>query len=60
MKLTAKEDFKFLHGVVFGELEGYGTWLFMEEQGITKARYNRIVKTGKAWMNKRLFTNATV
>jgi hypothetical protein len=55
MKITAKEDFKFLQGVAFGELEGYGTWLFMEEHGVTKVQYNWIVKTNKAWMNQFAF-----
>jgi hypothetical protein len=55
LKITAKEDFKFLHGIAFGELEGDGTWFFKEEKGITKIQYNWNVKTNKAWMNYLAF-----
>ena len=51
MKLVEKEDFKFLKGIAFGELEGEGAWHFMEQKGITKIQYNWNVKTNKAWMN---------
>jgi hypothetical protein len=51
MQLTAKEDFKFLKGIAFGELEGDGTWHFKEENGVTAIQYNWNVKTNKAWMN---------
>jgi hypothetical protein len=54
MKLIAKQDFRFLKGVAFHELEGTGTWLFMEERMLQKW-YSRIVKTNKAWMNQFAF-----
>jgi hypothetical protein len=51
MQLIAKEDFKFLKGIAFGELEGDGTWYFKEENNVTMVQYNWNVKTNKAWMN---------
>ena len=51
MQLVEKEDFKFLRGIAFGELEGEGTWYFKEENGITRVQYNWNVKTNKAWMS---------
>lgn len=51
MKLIDKNDFDFLKGIAFGELEGEGTWHFKEENGITGIQYNWNVKTNKVWMN---------
>jgi len=51
MRLVQKDDFELLRGIAFGELEGDGTWYFIEENGITRVRYNWNVKTNKAWMN---------
>jgi uncharacterized membrane protein len=50
-KLVEKEDFKFLKGIAFGELEGEGIWHFTEEKGKTKVQYNWNVQTNKVWMN---------
>ncbi len=55
MKLVEKQDFKLLRGLAFGELEGEGTWLFSEENGLTKVQYNWNIKTTKAWMNNLAF-----
>src|SRR5262249_31328842 len=55
MKLVEKQDFKLLRGLAFGELEGEGTWLFTEENGVTKVQYNWNIKTTKTWMNNLAF-----
>ncbi len=50
-KLTEREDYKLLHGVAFGELEGDGTWHFYHKDGITYLQYDWNVYTNKKWMN---------
>jgi hypothetical protein len=55
IKLTEKQELKLLKGIASGELEGDGTWLFNEENGVTKIQYNWNVKTTKTWMNYFVF-----
>ena len=51
MKLLERDELKRLYGEAFGELEGNGTWLFEEKDGISYVQYNWNVYTNKAWMN---------
>ncbi len=51
MQLTQRLDLELLKGTAYGELEGEGTWLFREENGITHVQYNWDVFTTKPWMN---------
>ena len=51
MKLLERDELKRLYGEAFGELEGNGTWLFEETDGISYVQYNWNVYTNKAWMN---------
>lgn len=51
MKLLERDELKRLYGEAFGELEGNGTWLFEEKDGITYVQYNWNVYTTKPWMN---------
>jgi hypothetical protein len=51
MKLVEKQDFKFLKGIAYGELEGEGIWFLEEVNHITKVQYNWNVRTTKPWMN---------
>jgi uncharacterized protein YndB with AHSA1/START domain len=51
MKLTEMETYKKLAGVAFGELEGNGTWVFEEKEGVTIVTYYWNVFTNKPWMN---------
>lgn len=50
-RLTERDDYKRLHGVAYGELEGEGTWHFYEKDGITYLQYDWKVYTNKKWMN---------
>jgi hypothetical protein len=54
-KLLEREDYKCLHGIAFGELEGEGTWHFFEKDGITYLQYDWKVFTNKKWMNTFAF-----
>ena len=49
-----------LKGISSGELEGTGTWLFKEEQGITTAICQWEVATTIAWMNMFSFLLAPI
>ena len=51
IKLTEKDTHKKLSGVAFGDLEGHGTWIFEEVDGITSVTYYWNVITNKPWMN---------
>jgi hypothetical protein len=51
IKLTEIEIHKKLSGIAFGELEGNGTWVFEEKNGVTKITYYWNVITNKSWMN---------
>jgi hypothetical protein len=44
-----------LKGIVFGELEGDGEWLFTGKNGIVYVQYNWNVVTTKKWMNTFAF-----
>jgi len=48
---TAVERPTLLAGTASGELEGTGTWRFMEEDGVTAVIYEWNVRTTKPWMN---------
>jgi len=51
MRLTQVQDLSLLEGEAFGELEGEGRWLFIEQDGITHVEYHWNVITRKSWMN---------
>lgn len=50
-RLLEREEYKRLHGVAFGELEGEGTWHFYEKDDVTFLQYDWKVFTTKKWMN---------
>lgn len=54
-RLLERDDYKRLHGVAFGELEGEGTWYFSEINGVTHLQYHWKVFTNKRWMNLLAF-----
>lgn len=49
--LTDNVEHRLLRGNAAGELEGTGTWLFSERDGITCVECHWIVTTNVAWMN---------
>jgi hypothetical protein len=51
MELTEQRNQQLLRGIASGDLEGTGTWLFSEHNGITCIDYYWRVKTTKDWMN---------
>lgn len=55
MRLTECEYCKKLSGIAFGELEGNGTWIFKEKDGITVVTYYWNIVTNKTWMNSLAF-----
>ncbi|MCX6208758.1 MAG: SRPBCC family protein [Bacteroidetes bacterium] len=55
MRLTEFEYCKKLSGTAFGELEGNGTWMFKEKDGVTIVTYYWNIVTNKTWMNSLAF-----
>lgn len=51
MQVTERLDFDYLKGRAYGELEGEGSWAFIEKEGITSVTYYWNVSTNKGWMN---------
>lgn len=51
MELTGLEQYRYLKGKAYGELEGEGEWFFEERAGVTYIEYHWTVFTNKAWMN---------
>ncbi|HEX6916117.1 MAG TPA: SRPBCC family protein [Chitinophagaceae bacterium] len=54
-KLLEREDYKRLHGVADGDLQGEGTWHFYEKDGVTYLQYDWKVSTNLKWMNRFSF-----
>lgn len=50
-ELIALEKHRLIEGRSIGDLEGKGIWTFSVENGVTRVRYDWIVKTKKQWMN---------
>lgn len=50
-RVTVVEPLKRIEGTAFGELDGRGTWLFSEADGITTVKYIWVVKTTTFFMN---------
>lgn len=55
LQLTERIEHKKLEGKASGELEGTGTWLFEEKNGITFIECIWNVKTTQRWMNALAF-----
>lgn len=52
MKTVAVEQYRFIEGIVAGDLVGSGRWEFSEANGTTVVIYYWNVKTTKDWMNR--------
>lgn len=55
LTLTEREDLRLLKGNATGELQGTGTWLLNEANGITDVQCHWNVNTTKWWMNAFAF-----
>lgn len=50
-RVTVVEPMQRIEGTAFGELDGHGTWLLSESNGITTVKYIWVVRTTTFFMN---------
>ena len=54
-RLVEREDFRRLHAIASGALEGEGIWHFFEKDGVTYLQYDWKVRSNIRWMNALAF-----